>query len=124
MGKYLSLDRDITFLEIIPIALSIFLWHKLFYKKKIIYYIDNMAVVSVLNSKTSTSARSWFYLDFFFIGHLHFKAVHIFSVNNAIADSLSRGQFQKFRELAPPAELKPMTMPWEFWSLLRQRSTV
>jgi heptaprenylglyceryl phosphate synthase len=26
-------------------------------KKKIIYYIDNMAVVSVLNSKTSTSAR-------------------------------------------------------------------
>jgi hypothetical protein len=57
MGKYLSLDRDITFLEIIPIALSIFLWHKLFYKKKIIDYIDNMAVVSVLNSKTSTSAR-------------------------------------------------------------------
>jgi hypothetical protein len=48
-----------------------------------------------------------------FIGHLHFKAVHISSVNNAIADSLSRGQFQKFRELAPPAELKPMTMPWE-----------
>jgi hypothetical protein len=26
MGKYLSLDRDITFLEIILIALSIFLW--------------------------------------------------------------------------------------------------
>ena len=49
MGKYLSLDRDITFLEIILIALSIFFWHKLFYKKKIIYYIDNMAVVSVLN---------------------------------------------------------------------------
>jgi hypothetical protein len=49
MGKYLSLDRDITFLEIIPIALSIFLWHKLFYEKKIIDYIDNMAVVSVLN---------------------------------------------------------------------------
>jgi hypothetical protein len=35
MGKYLSLDGDITFLEIIPIALSIFLWHKLFCKKKI-----------------------------------------------------------------------------------------
>jgi hypothetical protein len=29
MGKYLSLDRDITFLDIILIALSIFLWHKL-----------------------------------------------------------------------------------------------
>ena len=57
------------------------------------------------------------------VGHLHFKAVHISSVNNAIANSLSRGQFQRFRELAPPAELKPMTMPWEFWSLSRQSST-
>ena len=48
MGKYWSLDRDITLLEIIPIALSIFLCHKLCYKKKIVYYIDTMAVVSIL----------------------------------------------------------------------------
>ena len=46
------------------------------------------------------------------VGHLHFKAVHISSINNAIADSLSHEQFQRFRELAPPAELKPMTIPW------------
>jgi hypothetical protein len=44
MGKYLSLDRDITFLDIILIALSIFLWDKLFKKKRNIYYIDNIAV--------------------------------------------------------------------------------
>jgi hypothetical protein len=48
MGKYWSLDRDITFLEIISIALSIFLGHKLCDKKRIVYYIDNMAVVSIL----------------------------------------------------------------------------
>ena len=83
----------------------------------IVYYIDNMAVVSILNSKTSTSARVMVLLRFIFywslVGHLHFKAVHISSVNNAIDDSLSRGQFQKLRELAPLAELKPMTVPWE-----------
>jgi hypothetical protein len=126
-GKYLSLDRDIISLEIIPIALSIFLWHKLFYKKKIGHCIDNMAVVSILNSKTSKSARVMVLLKFIFywsfVGHLHFKAVHISSVNNAIADSLSRGQFQRFRELASPGELKPTTMPWEFWSLSRQSYT-
>ena len=87
-----------------------------------------MAVVSILNSKTSTSARVMVLLRFIFywslVGHLHFKAVHISSVNNAIADSLSRGQFQKFRELAPLAELKPMTVPGESWGLLRQNSTV
>ena len=109
MGMYSSLDRDITFLEIITIALSIFLWHMLFHKQKIVNYIDNMAVVSILNSKTSTSARVIVLLRFIFywsfVGHLHLKAVHISSVNNIIADSLSRGQFLKFRELAPPAEL-------------------
>jgi hypothetical protein len=54
------------------------------------------------------------------VGHLHFKAVHISYVHNAIADSLYRGQFQRFRELAPTAELKPMMIHWECWSLLKQ----
>ena len=61
-----GLLRDITFLEIIPIALSIFPWHKLFHMKKIVYYIDNMAVVSILNSKTSKSARVMVLLDSLF----------------------------------------------------------
>ena len=33
-----DLLRDITLLEIIPIALSIFLWHKLFYKKYFTFF--------------------------------------------------------------------------------------
>ena len=106
-----DLLKDITFLEITLIALSIFLWHKLFYKK-IVYYIDNMAVVSILNSKTQKSARVMVLLRFIVywspVGHLHFKVIHITSVDNAIADSLSRGQFQRIRALAPSAELKPM----------------
>ena len=129
-AKWESTDllRDITFLEIIPIALSIYLWHKLFYKKKIVYYIDNMAVVYILNSKTSKSARVMVVLRFIvywsLAGHFHFKIVHISSADNAIANSLSRGQFQRFGELVPSAELKPMTIPWEFWSLLKQSLTV
>jgi hypothetical protein len=84
-----------------------------------------MAVVSILESKTSKSARIMVLLIFIgnwlLVGHLHFKAVHISYVHNAIADSLSRGQFQRFRELAPTAELKPMMMHWECWSLLKHR---
>jgi hypothetical protein len=128
MGEYWSLDRDITFLEIIPTAFSIFLWHKLLYKNKIVYSIDNMTVVSILESKTSKSARMMVLLIFIvywlLVWHLHFKAVHISYVHNAIADSLSRGQFQRFRELAPTAELKPMMILWECWNLLKQSSTV
>ena len=101
MGKYWSLDRDIAFLEIIPIAFSIFLWHKLLDKNLIVYSIDNVAVVSILESKTSKSARIMvlfiFIVYWLFVWHLHFKALHISYVHNAIADSLSRGQFQDQR---------------------------
>ena len=87
-----------------------------------------MAAVYILNSKTSKSARVKVLLRFIvywsYIGHFHFKAVHISCTDNAIANSLSGGQFQRFRELAPSAELKPMTIPWEFWSLLKQSLTV
>jgi hypothetical protein len=34
------------------------------------------------------------------MGHFHMKAFHISSANNCVADALSRGQFQKFKELA------------------------
>ena len=71
-----------------------------------------MAVVSILESNTSKSSRIMVLCIFIayrlLVGHLHFKAVHISYVHNALVDSLSRGQFQKFRELAPTAELKPM----------------
>jgi hypothetical protein len=35
------------------------------------------------------------------------KAFHISSANNCVADALSRGQFQKFKELAPEADTFP-----------------
>jgi hypothetical protein len=43
--------RDMTYLEIIPIGLAIFLWFDRFQLKNILFYSDNLAVVSILNSK-------------------------------------------------------------------------
>jgi hypothetical protein len=45
------------------------------------------------------------------MGHFHMKAFHISSANNCIADALSRGQFQKFKELAPEADTFPTAVP-------------
>lgn len=117
-----GITRDITFLEIIPIALSVFLWYDRFKGKTIVFHIDNLAVVTVLNSKYSKSERVMNLLRFIvywsMIGHFNLKAFHIFSKNNSIADSLSRGHFQKFRQLAPQAEQNPVEVPLEFWNLL------
>jgi hypothetical protein len=49
--------RDMTFLEMLPIALAICLWHKEFHKKKILFHVDNLAVVSILNSMSTKSDR-------------------------------------------------------------------
>jgi hypothetical protein len=46
----------------------------------------------------------------------HMKAFHISSANNCVADALSRGQFQKFKELAPEADTFPTAVPMEFWA--------
>ena len=45
--------RDITFLELVPIALAVCLWKERFTAKRIQFACDNMAVVHILNSKTA-----------------------------------------------------------------------
>jgi hypothetical protein len=52
------------------------------------------------------------------------KAFHILSANNCVADALSRGQFQKFKELAPQADTFPTAVPMEFWNLLNSTLSI
>jgi hypothetical protein len=44
--------RDITYLELIPIALAIYLWGHLLKNKKVIFFCDNEAVVFILKNKS------------------------------------------------------------------------
>jgi hypothetical protein len=114
--------KDITYLEIIQIALAVMLWGNLFHKKKINFHVANMAVVCILNSRTSKSERFLKLLRFIvyqtLINNCNIKSSHIGSKNNLIADALSRGNFQKFRELAPNADKYPVEVPLQFWNLL------
>lgn len=45
--------RDMTYLELVPIALVINLWGDQFSNKKILFYSDNAAVVSILNNRSN-----------------------------------------------------------------------
>ncbi len=51
--------------------------------------------------------------------NFQFKAMHISSVCNTIADALSRGQMLRIRELVPNAENLPKKIGQEFLNLLR-----
>lgn len=90
--------RDMTYLELVPIALAIYLWGDQFSNKKILFYSDNAAVVSILNNRSSKSERVMSLL----------RPIVYFTltlVNNGIADAISRQQVKRFRQLAPSADL-------------------
>ena len=114
--------RDITYLELIPIALAIFLWGQEFRNKKVMFFSDNEAVVSILNSKTSKSETVMSLLRFIIYCtlklNIQLKSKHISSKDNKIADFISREQVERFRKLVPFVELYPCQVPVEFWSLL------
>ena len=114
--------RDITFLELVPIALAVCLWKERFTAKRIQFACDNMAVVHILNSKTAKAERVMILVraivKWSLLHNFHINALHVSSSNNGIADSISRKQWQRFKRLAPAANQEPLDVPPEFWNLL------
>ncbi|VDI83287.1 Hypothetical predicted protein [Mytilus galloprovincialis] len=96
---------DITFLELVPIVLSILLFKEDLHNKRIIFQTDNTAIVSILNKKSSKSRRLMELVRPFVLHtmlfNMQFKAVHIEGRSNFIADAISRKQWHKFRMVAP-----------------------
>ena len=109
----------------IPIALSIYLWGNQWHGKKILFHSDNQAVVKNLNHASSKSPRVMTLVRHIvywsLLGNFHAKAVFIPGFRNLYADLISRGNFQKFKELVPSADIHPTVVPPEFWKLLDHR---
>jgi hypothetical protein len=53
----LGILKDITFLEFVPIVLSMAIWGSRLQNKKVKFYIDNRALVDIINTQTSKSKR-------------------------------------------------------------------
>ena len=60
--------KDMTYLEIIPIALAIYLWNAELFKRRVLLHVDNMAVVAILNKKNQQVHVHLTYLDALYIG--------------------------------------------------------
>ena len=48
-----ELMKNMAFLELVPVVLATYLWVHLLDNKKVIFHIDNQALVSILNKKSS-----------------------------------------------------------------------
>jgi hypothetical protein len=104
--------RDITLLELVPIILALFTWESHFTHKKMLFRVDNMALVTIINKRTSKSKSDMKLLRPLVLctlrNNMQFKAVHI----NMIADSLSRFQMSRFREVASNADQHHAETPY------------
>ena len=122
-----SAPLDITFKELFPIVLSLFLWGRHFQNCKVLFHCDNQAVVAIVN-KQSTRDKASMHLvrllvEVCLCQNILFKAQYIPGLNNEIADSLSRFQFDKFRKLAPQADKEGTPVPEVIWMKLLGRLT-
>lgn len=97
--------------ELYPIVMAAVLWGHQWSKKRILVNCDNAATVEIINkgrSKVPFIMRFvrklvWHEAECNFI----LRAKHLPSVSNTLADSLSRFQLEKFRQLAPLAQPRP-----------------
>lgn len=120
--KNLHFMKNLSFLELVPVVLTMYLWADKLANRNILFHIDNLALVSILNKRSSKDKfimkpiRPFVLLTM--LNNVQFKAIHIKGVCNDIADSISRFQMSRFRSLAPAADTNPTDMSVELLTLI------
>ena len=122
-----GITDDITVLELFPIFVALEIWGQHLSNKKILFKCDNQAVVHILNSQTSKAEYVMVLVRIITLKCLQLnvvlKAEHLSTSRNAVTDSLSRLQMNRFRQLAPEAEPEPEPVPDHLWSVFNQEPT-
>lgn len=108
-------EQNITLLEFVPIVLALEVWGDLFRNAVVILHTDNEALVSVINKQSSKETLVMKLVRRLVRATLNFNilclAEHVPGEKNAIADSLSRLQVDRFRALHPHADRDPTPFP-------------
>lgn len=103
--------KDITFLETVPVVLALCLRGNQLQFMKVLLRIDNEALVTLINKQTSKSKRLMQLVREFVLIVVVFgiivRSLHITTHSNSVADSFSRKQWRRFRELVPDACQEP-----------------
>lgn len=107
--------------ELLPITLSFRMWSTKLKGSNLIFMVDNMSIVNILQSQTSKDPEIMNLLRPMvvssMINDVQFYAFHIPGKSNTIADLMSRFQVQKAKNLAPWLDPLPLDIPhqWLPW---------
>ncbi len=106
---------SIAWQELFAIVVACQVWGNLLQDHRIKFHCDNEAVVCMINTKRSRIPRVMDllrHLTLLTLRHnIYIRAIHVAGKHNPIADAISRFQFQRFRNLAPDADISPCTIP-------------
>ena len=101
-------EMDISVKELVPVVLAAALWGSFWQGQHIRFHSDNMAVVSILRTRTAKSPQLMhllrcfaFYCAYY---RFHTSCVHVPGAMNKAADALSRNNLRLFLSLAPQAQ--------------------
>lgn len=119
MGSFkchkIPLSRSIAFKELYAICAALSAWAYKLSSKNILFHCDNMSVVHILTTGTSKCNHIMSLVRYLFYvcatHNIMLRVVHIAGVDNSIADSLSRLQIDKFRQLDPQASRYQTFLP-------------
>ena len=95
--------------------------------RRVLFRCDNLAVVHILNARTSRDSLIMHLLRHLLMSAAHFNftfsACHVPGLQNYVPDALSRFQWQRFRRLAPKAHQLPVLIPQHLWQELLPQPT-
>ncbi|XP_062568785.1 uncharacterized protein LOC134230935 [Saccostrea cucullata] len=110
--------RDMTFLELFPALVALTLYNKYLQNTRLLFHIDNMSVVHIINNSTSKSDRVMNIVRKLTLQYnIQIKASYIPTKANSIADAISRSQWARFRHFAPEADFFPTPVPNHVWDI-------
>ena len=121
-----STFKDITYLELVPIILAFTLWSADMKHKKILLRSDNLALVEILNKKSSKNKKVMQLIRQLVLLTLHnnimIKSKHVSGKMNTICDSISRFQFDRLFQVLPQSAMRePCSIPQEFLEIFEQK---
>ena len=114
-------SRSLTWKELFPVALACRVWGPQWAQHKLLVHCNNAAVTAIMSSGTCRDPHvKRLVRDIFFSAAQNQFIIfvqHILGTDNSIADSLSRFQMFRFRELVPQADNLPThdSQPEGWW---------